>query len=127
MASLILGTTGLFFGAITTPLGAYLVASHDSGRVSGGYLVVIASIVPHVVSIVAVSCAHAPGLDTHEPAPHLGGVAVRRSPDGPYVSVIVGSAYDQIAHPDHMNACADEVGAARSDAEFIPGQPPLGH
>ena len=54
MASLILGSTGLLFGAAITLLGAALAASRDRGRAFACSLVLLASIVPHVVSIVAV-------------------------------------------------------------------------
>ncbi len=74
MASLILGSTGLLFGAAITLLGAALAASRDRGRAFAGSLVLLASIVPHVVSIVAV-----PALTPRDWAhtiPHLISVAL---------------------------------------------------
>lgn len=74
LASLILGSTGLLFGAATTLLGAYLAASRDRGRVAAGHLLLLASIVPHVVSIVAVPVL-TPRDWTHT-IPHLISVAL---------------------------------------------------
>lgn len=54
LASLILGSTGLFFGAAMILLGAYLAASRDRGRAFGGSILLLASIVPQLVGIVAV-------------------------------------------------------------------------
>lgn len=49
-ASLILGTTGLYFGAAMQWLGAYLFFTKDEGKYLAGLYVLILSIFPHIVS-----------------------------------------------------------------------------
>lgn len=95
LANLILAATGLFFGAAIILLGAYLAASHDPGRAVGGSLLLLASILPQVVSIVAVPVL-TPSDWTHTiPPPRFGRPADRR----PAPALAVGDVVDEAHEP----------------------------
>ncbi len=53
LASLILGSTGLFFVALITLVGAYLTRSNDPGRIESGRAILILTVFPHLVSLIA--------------------------------------------------------------------------
>lgn len=53
MASLILGTTGLYFGAVILWLGTVMFGSKDIGRKTAGLYMLVLSIFPQIVSFIA--------------------------------------------------------------------------
>lgn len=52
LASLLLGSVGLFFVAITGLLGAILATSRNTARALAGWLVVALTIAPHAASVI---------------------------------------------------------------------------